>query len=108
MRLLLRISQTEPLAPFLDKEFTRGDLDHETHLKSDAEMIELIKERVETVYHPASTCRMAPASENGVVDSQLRVYGIRGLRVCDASIFPWIVSGHTVRSLFYSQPMISI
>lgn len=97
VKLLLKISQAEPLAPFLDKDFQREDLDHATHLKSNEEIIELIKERVETVYHPASTCRMAPANEDGVVDSQLRVYGIRGLRVCDASIFPWIVSGHTVR-----------
>lgn len=40
---------------------------------------------------------MAPLEDNGVVDSKLRVYGIRGLRVCDASIFPKIVAGHTVR-----------
>ncbi|KAJ7285268.1 hypothetical protein C8J57DRAFT_1671770 [Mycena rebaudengoi] len=68
-------------------------LDHAA--KTDEEVWELVKERVETVYHPTSTCRMAPAEENGVVDSKLRVYGIKGLRVCDASIFPWIVSGHT-------------
>ena len=56
-----------------------------------------MRERVETVYHPASTCRMAPREEGGVVGSDLRVYGVQGLRVCDASVFPWIVSGHTVR-----------
>jgi len=84
------------MTSYLDGNFKRQDLDHELHLKSDEELIELIKERVETVYHPASTCRMAPANERGVVDSQLRVYGIHGLRVCDASIMPWIVSGHTV------------
>jgi len=38
---------------------------------------------------------MAPLEDNGVVDSKLRVYGISGLRVCDASIFPKIVAGHT-------------
>ncbi|EEB92105.1 hypothetical protein MPER_09434, partial [Moniliophthora perniciosa FA553] len=46
-------------------------------------------------YHPTSTCRMAPLADKGVVDSRLRVYGIKGLRVCDASIYPSIVSGHT-------------
>lgn len=97
VRLLLKIAQTEPLAGFLDPNFTRGDLDHRTHLMSDAELMKLIQERVETVYHPTSTCRMAPADEDGVVDSELRVYGIKNLRVCDASVFPWIVSGHTVR-----------
>lgn len=99
VRTLLKIAQTEPLAPLLDQDFKRSDLDHELHLKSDAELKEAIKERVETVYHPTTTCRMAPAAEDGVVDSQLRVYGVRGLRVCDASIFPWIISGHTVSGL---------
>ena len=99
VRLLLKIAQTQPLSAVLDGDSKRKDLDHQLHLKSDEEIIELIKERVATVYHPASSCRMAPSSEQGVVDSKLRVYGIRGLRVCDASIFPWVVSGHTVSYL---------
>lgn len=41
---------------------------------------------------------MAPLSKDGVVDARLRVYGVNGLRVCDASVFPQIVSGHTVSS----------
>ncbi|KAG6896316.1 hypothetical protein C0992_009107 [Termitomyces sp. T32_za158] len=100
VRLLLKIAQTEPLAGYLDGNFRRPDLDHRTHLKSDEEMIQLVRERVETVYHPASTCRMAPQEMNGVVDSQLRVYGIQGLRVCDASVYPWIVSGHTAGACY--------
>ena len=99
VRLLLKIAQTQPLSTVLDGDSQRKDLDHQLHLKSDEEIIELIKERVATVYHPASSCRMAPSTEQGVVDSKLRVYGIRGLRVCDASIFPWLVSGHTVSHL---------
>lgn len=46
---------------------------------------------------------MAPSAEKGVVDSQLRVYGINGLRVCDASIFPTIISGHTVGVLLVAH-----
>ncbi|KAI3607674.1 putative gmc oxidoreductase [Moniliophthora roreri] len=65
------------------------------HLKSDEEIRNLVKDRVETVYHPTSTCRMAPLEVNGVVNSKLRVHGIKGLRACDASFFPWIISGHT-------------
>ncbi|KAG6839846.1 hypothetical protein C0991_011120 [Blastosporella zonata] len=84
VRLLLKIAQTEPLAGYLDQDFRRPDLDHGTHLKSDEEILQLIKERVETVYHPASTCRMAPQEMNGVVDSQLRVYGIQGAGACYA------------------------
>ncbi|KAG6813955.1 hypothetical protein H0H92_005210 [Tricholoma furcatifolium] len=100
VRLLLKIAQNKPLADHLDANFLRPDLDHGLHLKSDEELIEVVKERVETVYHPASTCRMAPPEMNGVVDSQLRVYGIKGLRVCDASVYPWIVSGHTAGACY--------
>lgn len=65
--------------------------------KTDAELEAIVRDRVETLYHPTSTCRMAPLADGGVVDSKLRIYGVKGLRVCDASIFPQIVSGHTVR-----------
>ena len=68
-------------------------------MSSDADIEALVRARCETVYHPTSTCRMAPRAEGGVVNVRLRVYGIDGLRVADASIFPWIVSGHTVRVL---------
>lgn len=95
VRALLDIAHAEPLAGYLDHTSTREDLDHQLHLKSDAEIVELVKDRVETVYHPTSTCRMAPREEGGVVDNKLKVYGINGLRVCDASTFPKIISGHT-------------
>jgi choline dehydrogenase len=95
-RLLLKIARAKALDAYLDHSNTHPELDHATHLKTDDEIRELVRERVETVYHPASTCRMAPQEQGGVVDSQLRVYGVQGLRVCDASIFPWIISGHTV------------
>jgi choline dehydrogenase len=64
-----------------------------------------VKERVETVYHPTTTCKMGThdgeGEKGGVVDSHLRVFGVDGLRVCDASIFPYIISGHTVRLLLH-------
>jgi choline dehydrogenase len=43
---------------------------------------------VNTLYHPTSTARMARREDGGVVDEELRVYGVRGLRVVDASVFP--------------------
>jgi len=84
----------------LDHDCERPDLDHRLHLKSDAELEEIVRERVETVYHPTSSCRMAPMDQGGVVDSELKVYGVDGLRVCDASIFPSIVSGHTAGACY--------
>jgi choline dehydrogenase len=100
VRLCLHIARTEPLASVLDETFLRADLDHQKHLCTDEEIEALVRERVETVYHPASTCRMAPKEEGGVVAADLRVYGVQGLRVCDASVFPWIVSGHTAGACY--------
>ncbi|KAL9095067.1 MAG: hypothetical protein Q9165_002669 [Trypethelium subeluteriae] len=64
---------------------------------NNAELDELIKRRARTTYHYSSTCRMAPEHDTqapGVVDDALRVHGISNLRVCDASIFPQIISTH--------------
>ncbi|KAF7368838.1 Alcohol oxidase [Mycena venus] len=57
---------------------------------------EFIRTHLRTVYHYTSTCRMAKRDEDGVVDDDLKVYGVRGLRVCDASVFPCITSAHTM------------
>ncbi|RDZ29784.1 GMC family oxidoreductase [Lysobacter silvisoli] len=61
---------------------------------SDAELIEFIREKAETVYHPIGTCRMGSDADS-VVDPQLRVRGVEGLRVVDASVMPTLIGGNT-------------
>jgi len=61
---------------------------------TDAQMEAFIRQHADTIYHPVGTCRMGPTPDD-VVDAQLRVHGIDGLRVVDASIMPRIVSGNT-------------
>jgi choline dehydrogenase len=64
-------------------------------VRSDAELIDDFRRRSGTVYHPCSTCRMGPDPATAVVDPRLRVHGIAGLRVIDASIFPGNITGNT-------------
>ncbi|KIK66582.1 hypothetical protein GYMLUDRAFT_157308 [Collybiopsis luxurians FD-317 M1] len=102
-RLCLKIARTEPLASRIDWEYKGKDaatLDMSTDKKTDEELEEMVRHRLETLYHPTSSCRMAPLEQGGVLDSKLRVYGIKGLRLCDASVFPNIVSGHTAGACF--------
>ena len=62
--------------------------------QSDAELEDWIRENADTIYHPVGTCRMG-TDPQAVVDAQLRVHGVPGLRVVDASVMPRIVSGNT-------------
>lgn len=95
IKLCVKLAHTEPLKSLVDHDCKLVELDQEMHLKSDEELEKIVRNRVETLYHPASTCRMAPLEKGGVLDAEMRVYGIQGLRVADASAFPTIVSGHT-------------
>jgi choline dehydrogenase-like flavoprotein len=69
-------------------------------MRTDAEIETVIRNYGDTIYHPVGTCRMGPlegpnANAFNVVDSELRVHGMQGLRVIDASIMPRIVAGNT-------------
>jgi choline dehydrogenase-like flavoprotein len=66
----------------------------DANVNSDDELLELIHQRADTVYHPAGTCKMG-VDAMSVVDPQLRVYGIQGLRIADASIMPTLIGGNT-------------
>ncbi|MEP7099204.1 MAG: GMC oxidoreductase, partial [Burkholderiales bacterium] len=62
--------------------------------RTDAQIEQFIRGHADTIYHPVGTCRMGAASTD-VVDTQLRVHGVQGLRVVDASIMPSIIGGNT-------------
>ncbi|MCY4755646.1 GMC family oxidoreductase [Pelomonas aquatica] len=62
--------------------------------RSDTDIEALLRQRVDTIYHPVGSCRMG-ADEGAVVDARLRVHGLQGLRVVDASIMPTLISGNT-------------
>lgn len=64
-------------------------------VQTDDEILEYIRSNVMTLWHPACTCKMGVQSDPmAVVDSQARVFGVRGLRVVDASAFPFLPPGH--------------
>ena len=89
VKLLRKLAQTKSFSKVIYDEFRPGP-----DCKSDSELIEDIKENAWTVFHPSSTCRMGPDPLKNVVDSSLKVYGIKGLRVADASVFPELISGN--------------
>ena len=62
--------------------------------RTDAEIEALLRQRVDTIYHPVGTCKMG-VDAMAVVDPELRVHGLQGLRVVDASIMPNLISGNT-------------
>ncbi|MEA2871225.1 MAG: choline dehydrogenase [Hyphomicrobiales bacterium] len=90
MRLARRILKSKPLEPYYDYEDFPGD-----KVESDDEMLAAAKERGTTTFHPMGTCRMGPDSDpTSVVDDELRVRGLEGLRVADASIMPMMLSAN--------------
>ncbi|HET9023321.1 MAG TPA: GMC family oxidoreductase N-terminal domain-containing protein [Burkholderiaceae bacterium] len=91
LRLTRRIAAQPALAPFEPEEFLPGP-----QLKSDDEIIKAAGNIGTTIFHPVSTCRMGREDDpTAVVDSRLRVRGLGGLRIVDASIMPTITSGNT-------------
>ncbi|GAB7332450.1 hypothetical protein MBLNU13_g04253t2 [Cladosporium sp. NU13] len=71
------------------------------NVSSDHDIVEAIRKgAVSSWQHPTSTCSMLRRELGGVVDSKLRVYGVKGLRIVDASIFPMAVAGHTSSTVY--------
>ena len=89
IKVARKVAACAPVAGKITEEFRPGDA-----AESDADLLQWARDTATTIYHPTSTCRMGP-DDNAVVDPRLRVNGIEGLRIADASIMPELVSGNT-------------
>jgi choline dehydrogenase-like flavoprotein len=89
-RLCQKLMATKALSDLMEASIDPhpGDLDDEGLLND-------FRARASTVFHPVSTCRMGENRQTTVIDSRLKVHGVEGLRVVDASAFPNITSGNT-------------
>ncbi|MFT5182866.1 MAG: choline dehydrogenase [Alphaproteobacteria bacterium] len=91
LRLQRQLLRTPELARYFDREAVPGDA-----VQSDDELLDFARRYGTTVFHLMGTCRMGPAAErNSVVDDELKVHGIEGLRVVDASVMPTMPSANT-------------
>lgn len=90
VKFLRQIAAQEPIRSLIAEELRPGP-----EVQSDEALIADFRARSGTVYHPSCTARMGPTPETSVVDADLRVHGLTGLRVCDASVFPTLIGGNT-------------
>ena len=91
LKLARRLSRTEALQPYVAEELEPGP-----DKAGDDDLLAYARARGGTIFHPSSTCAMGPAGHPmAVVDPELRVHGLSGLRIADASIMPTVVSGNT-------------
>lgn len=95
-KYLRKVAQTPPLSGTWMSEYEPGL----NVVKTDEDWIAYVKANVASIWHPLGTCAMLPKHKGGVVDSRLKVYGVKGLRVVDASVMPALVSGH-IQSAVY-------
>ena len=89
VKFIRTIAKQAQISKFIAEELRPGPA-----VQSDDELIADIRQRSGTVYHPSCTCRMGSSHSSSVVDPKLRVHGVEGLRVVDASAFPSIISGN--------------
>ena len=91
VRLSRQFLQSDPLADYFVREEVPG-----AHLQSDDELLDFAKQTGNTGYHLCGTCVMGPASDgSAVVSADLKVHGVEGLRVIDASVMPRVTSSNT-------------
>ncbi|MGI9483750.1 MAG: GMC oxidoreductase [Hyphomicrobiales bacterium] len=90
VRLCQRIMNTKAMG-----ELTKCAMDPNLLTMDDEAILEDFRKRCGTGFHPVGSCRMGKNTSDSVVDTKLRVHGVGGLRVIDASVFPYVTSGNT-------------
>jgi len=91
VRIARDVASQSALDPYRTSEYAPG-----ADVKTDDQIDAWLREKAETIYHPVGTCRMGVAGDPlAVVDDQLRVQGLSGLRVIDASVMPNLIGGNT-------------
>jgi len=108
VRTTVAIAHTSPLCNklVLDYNTTNEDMndtywlaDQDPDTLTDEKLEAWVRLHAETLYHPVCTARMAKSPAEGVVDAELRVFGVKGLRVADASVFPNQIAAHTTATV---------
>ena len=88
-KLIRKLMQAPALKEITVEEVTPG-----AEVTDEASMLQYFRENAGSIYHLCGSCSMGPNPQTSVVDSRLRVHGVKGLRVVDASVFPNITSGN--------------
>ncbi|UWN51441.1 Oxygen-dependent choline dehydrogenase [Alcanivorax sp. ALC70] len=89
VKAMRRIMAQDALAPWRGAEILPGD-----GVQSDEQIRAFLREKCDNIYHPVGTCKMG-VDDQAVVDPDLKVHGLEGLRVVDASIMPTLIGGNT-------------
>ena len=89
VKLVRKIMGSEEVQNYCGR-ITTGD-----NFSSDKDILQFIRDKAETLYHPSGTCKMGQ-DKFSVVDEKLKVKGLENLRVADASIMPTLISGNTM------------
>ena len=94
IEIIRKISRTSPFSEMIEREHLPGRA-----LNSKRDLVDFIKDTSSTIFHPSGTCRIGN-EDIGVVDGNLRVRGVKNLRVCDASVFPKSLTGNLAASCY--------
>lgn len=95
VRFARKLVATEGIAELAPVEVLPG-----LNVTSDADIDQFVRSTAGTLFHPAGSCKMGKREEGAVVDGELKVYGVQGLRVVDASVIPVLPAAHTMVTVY--------